>query len=206
MYGANYKIRYVKTSDEDVAKGEWAQHIIPLGKAQIDAGFTQLRERMVQNPDRWRWPDIAGTIALCQPKPEDFGMPPAEQAWQEVEGHSHEPMEHNWSHRAVYIAGHCTGWFDLRNEHDRRQRRELKEKFRTEYQRVLMRKFMTGHVEPHQALEHHGVELSEVEKSQRHHEQQLRQAMQQQGINPNGGRREYLQGLKALGVLKGEKT
>ena len=101
--------------------------------------------------------------------------------------------------------------FDLRNEHDRRQRRALKEKFRTEYQRVLMRKFMTGHVEPHQALEHHGVALSEVElsvveKSQRHHEQQLRQAMQQQGINPNGGRREYLQGLKALGVLKGEKT
>ncbi len=202
VYGTNFKVRFVKESDERIAKNEWAEQIIKLSRPQIDGGFARLKELMTSHPDRWRWPDIAGTISLCQPKPEDFDMPPMERAWHEVTQHCHEPMEHSWSHRSVYLAGHYTGWFELRNTEDRKALRNLKEKFVEEYHRVVMRKFMTGHVEPQQALTHEGAELTVQEHARRHNEQQLKTAMSQQGINPHGGRKEYLQRLKAMGILK----
>ena len=192
----------MKDSDEKIAKKEWWDHIVPLGKQQMDAGFSRLQELMTSHPDRWRWPDIAGTISLCQPKPEDFGMPSFERAWHEVTQHCHEPLEFSWSHRAVYLAGHYTGWFELRNSTDKKELRALKQKFIEEYHRVVMRKFMTGHVEPQQALTYEGVELSLQEKAQRHNEQQLKTTMSRQGINPHGGRKEYLQRLKAIGIFK----
>ncbi|OED40255.1 hypothetical protein ACH42_17235 [Endozoicomonas sp. (ex Bugula neritina AB1)] len=202
IYGPNYKIRYVKESDENIAKKEWWDHITPLGKQQMDAGFLRLQEMMTSNPDRWRWPEIAGTISLCLPKPEDFNMPTYERAWHEVSQHCHEPLDYNWPHRGVYLAGHYTGWFALRNTEDKVELRKLKEKFVEEYHRVIMRKFMTGHVEPQQALTHEGAELSLQEKTKRHHEQSLKTTMNQQGINPHGGRREYLQRLKDIGIIK----
>lgn len=133
-------------------------------------------------------------------------MPPEDRAWQEVERHSHEPLEHDWSHRAVYIAGHYTGWFDIRNEEHPMRRENLRKKFRMEYHRIVMRVFTTGNLEPPQALENQNTELSTAEKARRHNEQMLHKTMERQGINPRSGRSEYLQRMKDLGILREKQT
>ena len=201
-FGADYKVKFPNERTENTAKAEWHDQISQLTRPQIDSGFTRLRQVMTEEPEKWRFPNVAKAIQLCKPRPEDYGMPPVDRAWREVEEHSHEPLEHNWSHQGVYIAGHYTGWFDIRNEENSFQRQTLKKKFIIEYHRVVLRIFTTGQVEPTQALEHQQTSLSETEKSNRYHQQQLERTMIQQGIHPKAGRDKSRQRLQSLGFLK----
>ncbi len=81
----------------------------------------------------------------------------------------------------------------------------MKKRFEKEYQRVVMRMFITGSEQPVEAIEHQNVELTPFEKSVRHNEQIHQQVMVQQGINPQGGRQQYLNRLKALGLSTGNR-
>ncbi len=200
IYGAAYKVQFPNQTAEANAIEEWGEHITRLSRPQMDAGFGKLKTATTEDPERWKFPRIGAVINLCKPTPADLGLPEEYDAWQEVQNHSHEPLEHSWSHRAVFIAGQYTRWFDIRNATLPEQRREIKKRFYREYQRVMMRLFITGSEMPMEALENQSVDLTPLEKSQRHHEQQLLDTMKQQGIDPNGGRKTFLNGIRQLGL------
>lgn len=200
VYGASFKVQYPNGKALQDAYEEWGECITELNRPQMDAGFKKLTQAMCDDPKAWKFPNIAATVNLCKPKPEDFGMPDAYDAWQEVQNHSHEPLQHSWSHRAVFIAGQYTKWFDIRNATSLDEQRTIKKRFEKEYQRVVMRMFITGSEQPVEALEHQNVELTPFEKSMHHNEQIQQQVMEQQGINPQGGRAQYLSRLKAMGI------
>lgn len=206
VYGSAFKVQYPNNKALQEAYQEWGQDIADLNRPQMDAGFQKLRRAMTDDPQAWKFPNIAAVIHLCKPKPEDFGMPDLHDAWLEVQNHSHEPLQHNWSHRAVFIAGQYTKWFDIRNATSRDEQRSIQKRFEKEYQRVVMRMFITGSDQPVEAIEHQNVELTPFEKSVRHNDQIQQQVMVQQGINPQGGRRQYLNRLKALGLSTGNRN
>nr|MDT0251533.1 hypothetical protein [Endozoicomonas sp.] len=200
VYGASFKVQYPNEKALQDAYEEWGECIAELNRPQMDAGFKKLTQTMSDDPKAWKFPNIAATVNLCKPKPADYGMPEPYDAWLEVQKHSHEPLQHSWSHRAVFIAGQYTHWFDIRNATSPGERRELQKRFEKEYQRVVMRLFITGSDQPHEALENQNVELTPVEMSQRHNENIQKEIMEQQGINPQGGRSQYLSRLKAMGL------
>ena len=205
IYGSAFKVQYPNDRALHEAYQEWGLDIADLNRPQMDAGFQKLRRAMTDDPQAWKFPNIAAVINLCKPQPEDFGMPDLHDAWLEVQNHSHEPLQHSWSHRAVFIAGQYTKWFDIRNATSPDEQRTMKKRFEREYQRVVMRMFITGSEQPVEAIEHQNVELTPFEKSVRHNDQIHQQVMVQQGINPQGGRRQYLNRLKALGLSTGNR-
>ncbi len=204
-YGPNYKLHYSTSKAEAEAKAEWSRHIGDLQRPQIDAGFKKLREERISDPKAWRWPDIPAIVKLCQPTAQDLGMPNEHQAWHEIQHHCHHPMDYNWSHKAVYLAGHYTGWFDIRNATDKKERAALFYRFREEYQRIIQRVFITGQIDPPEALEDKHTELTEAEKAQRLSEQQRRQQQQAQGIPEKLSHQGFKQQMKALGFLKNKE-
>ncbi len=50
---------------------------------------------------------------LCQPMPEELGLPRLAKAWREANEHASQSAHHGWSHRAVYLAGREAGWHEL---------------------------------------------------------------------------------------------
>lgn len=90
-----------------------------------------------------KWPPTLPEFLACLTySPEDYGAPSEAQAWREAQNHSHEPTMHQWSHKAIRMAGRSVGWIDIqtamgRNEQATRQR------FETEYLKALAL-FSTG--------------------------------------------------------------
>ncbi len=173
-----------------------------LTATDIERGIEKLKQRIVACEKDYQWPNVPLIAALCQPQPEDYGLPSLEQAWHEVQVNSYQVDRHQWSHPAVREAGKRTGWFDIMGCVDDYRRRTLKKQFDRHY-RYLSRRVMDG-----QSLDDAPLLLeSDQNQKQSLSEQllaqqarQLEDEMKAMGINPAGGRAEYLKRMK--GVLK----
>ena len=199
-YGTTYRQQFPRESDERLAMQSWYNEIAVLSRPAMDSGFNRLKQCMINEPDRWRWPSVAGFIGLCRPTPGMLGLPLVEVAWKEVIDHCHEPLEHPWSHRAVYLAGHFTGWFQIRNTSKDFERQQNQKRFWREYQRLVDRLAVMGSLEDTPLMEDGSEPLTAFEKTDRYHEQRMGQIMEDQGINPKGGREEFLKRARALGL------
>ena len=82
-------------------------------------------------------PSIGRLIECCQPDLSDLGLADAEQAWQEACNHSHEVLQHPWSHEAVYLAGRRVGWHAIRSAGGDIQVQRLKKIFSDAYQQLV---------------------------------------------------------------------
>ncbi len=110
------------------AKEEWikefaAESIRTLG--QIEFGIEKCRK--LKKPFA---PSVGEFIAMCQPTPEDFGMPAPGAAWVEA-------LLGVYSHEGVKIAAVATGLFDLRAA--QQNDKGLQARFDRAYEIVLRR-------------------------------------------------------------------
>lgn len=82
-------------------------------------------------------PSIGRLIQCCQPDMNEMGLPDQEQAWQEACNHSHEVIQHRWSHEAVYLAGRRVGWHAIRSAGGDIQVSRLRKLFTDAYQQLV---------------------------------------------------------------------
>ncbi len=82
-------------------------------------------------------PSVGRLIQCCQPDLNELGLPDAERAWQEACNHSHEVIQHRWSHEAVYLAGRRVGWHAIRSASGDHQVQRLKKIFSDAYQQLV---------------------------------------------------------------------
>ncbi len=202
VYGSKYKATFPSDQDERLSKMEWAGQVMNLTPDDVERGIGKLKQRIVTGEKDYQWPNVPLIAALCQPQPEDYGLPAVETARTEAEQNSHQVDRHPWSHEAVRVAGKRTGWFDIMSCVDDHRRRTLKKQFERHYQ-YLVREVMEDRpldgapmlLENHQPQNKSLTELL-LEQQAR----QLENEMKDKGINPAGGRAEYLKRMK--GVLR----
>ena len=166
-----------------------------LSCEDIDRGMQKLKPLMVSGNKDFQWPNVPRIAALCQPQPEDFGMPTLEQAWSEAEANSHAVDKHHWTHTAVREAGRRTGWFDIMGAVSEQRRKRLRETFERHYC-YLVKRVMNGKeikTAPHLIeSDSNKAAKSTAEKSLSFNDHQHQEKMRHQGINPQGGRAEFL--------------
>ncbi len=107
-----------------------------------DEDFRRLTGRQIKNglttACKGEWlPSIGRLIQCCQPDLSELGLVDAEQAWQEACNHSHEVIQHRWSHEAVYLAGRRVGWHAIRSAAGDIQVQRLKKIFSEAYQLLV---------------------------------------------------------------------
>ena len=203
VYGSKYKVTFPSIEDERLSRREWAGQVMNLTPDDIERGICKLKPLMVSAEKEYQWPNVPMIAALCQPQPEDFGLPTLENAWAEAQMNSHQVERHPWSHEAVRVAGKRTGWFEIMSCVDDYRRRTLREQFERHY-RYLTREAMNGNViddAPMLLESDQGKNKNLSEQALEHAERQHTAVMKSMGINPAGGRAEFLKWMKG-GVNK----
>ncbi|WP_447896023.1 replication protein P [Vreelandella sp. GE22] len=156
----------------------WWAELKPLAPAQLAIGLRRVRQR-VQDAARQNdtaWPPMpAEFAALCQPKPEDMGLPTEAEAWREVTGNAHQPGQHRWTHEAVRMAGAAVGWWDLTHGGGDTRASRLESRFRKEYAALVNRVMRGEQLQPRHLIGHDS-QLSRGERAER----ASREAAQQQ--------------------------
>ncbi len=195
MYGSKYKALFPSDADEQLSKREWGGQVMNLKQEDIDRGIGKLKEKIVADDKDFQWPNIPCIAALCHRKPEDFGLPSLDDAWLEAQLHAHHVDKHHWTHEAVRVAGKLTCWFDIMNAVSKSRQESLKKRFTRHYEylteRVMEDKPLEGGTK---RLENdsHKPKKSLAEQSHEYHTHQHEKTMNAMGINPKGGRAEFL--------------
>ncbi len=182
LYGAKW------TREHGLADrtGQWLETLKDLHPQKFAMGINRVR---LTGKD---WPPSAPEFRkLCQPLPEEMGLPTLAKAWQEANEFSGQPNHRGWSHRAVYLAGREAGWHELRTAGTAEECRDVKRKFGAAYQSLTNRVCQGESLEDQLAIEHQ-------RDPSIHSDQLLREEMADQGINPAGGRAEFLKRMKGM--------
>ncbi|MDE1465968.1 replication protein P [Spartinivicinus poritis] len=193
LYGQRYHATFGGAEQEAQAKKEWSPYIQQLNKRMIDHGFEQAKQLMIEGNKQYQWPNIPDMIRLCKPSLSQLGLITFAEAFNEACQHAHDPINHNWSHQAVYLAGKQVGWYSLRCDS---HLASVKKQFEYAYHQLCNRLLAGESIEDgvHLALTQNNkstsAELQTLAKQQ--------QQMVEQGINPKGGRAEFLRNWKQL--------
>lgn len=154
----------------------------------IKNGISKLKNRY---PLKFLPDPVEFVYEFCFPTPDELGLPSELKAWTEANDHAHEAANWNWSHRAVYLAARHTGWFELRNQNSSESIRTTRKKFNEKYQELVTTLARGKEIEPVKALEY-------LNDPKARSEQSLKTIMEDQGINPNGGRAEFMKRFKGV--------
>jgi hypothetical protein len=153
LFGAKFSSQW-GTYDET---GAWLGELAHLSRQHLELGIHRLRQQVreaARSGDEAWPPQPVAFAALCEPRPEDLGMPDVALAWREACAHAHEPACHRWSHEAVRMAGAAVGWWELTHTTAQSRWPRLEKRFTAEYQ-ALVNRVMAGEVlTPRQLLEH----------------------------------------------------
>ena len=201
LYAGTFKARFPTPEDEHRGKQEWAQSITPLTRGDIDAGFKRLRQQLIDSGQQPAWPGIPAVIRACHPTPADLGLPEPDQAWKEITEHCRDADQHTWSHRAVFMAGHYTGFRDIRSAPNLAQLERLRQKFYVQYQAMVKRVAIGDDLYQAEELQQQSG-LSDIERSRQINEQYHRAVMRQQGISTSEGRQGSMERLKNMGFMQ----
>ena len=176
----------------ETAKAEYMRQWNGLNAAMVRHGIEKLRNARID----WLPDPVEFAEDYCRISADDLGMPKVRDAWLEACNHSHEPISWSWSHEAVRLAGRTVGWSALQGYSDEPQtKREFEHAYQTLINRAVNGEEITGRVS--KALEDLS-RLDPIEATERHNTQQLSDTMRKQGINPEGGRAEFLKTIKGL--------
>ncbi|MET4696114.1 replication protein P [Endozoicomonas lisbonensis] len=200
VYGSKYKVTFPvpegeeHSPEEKLSKREWGGQVMNLSREQIDNGISKLKQKLVDRQKDYDWPNIPFIAALCQPRPEDYGMPDTEKAWHEAEQHCHHVDKHQWSHEAVRLAGKRTGWFEIMGAETEQRRENLKAMFERHYDYLMHRVMKGKSLQGAQALlesDSNKKPVNPAERSAHYNDRKQQEAMKAQGINPAGGYAEF---------------
>lgn len=154
LYGAKFSSQWGAFD----ATGAWLAELAHLSRRHLELGVSRLRQQVreaARSGDEAWPPQPVAFAALCEPRPEDLGMPAVSEAWKEAGAHSHDPTHHAWSHPAVRLAGQAIGWWELRHVLPSRVER-LERRFAREYTALVNRVMAGEELVPRQLLEHDG--------------------------------------------------
>lgn len=141
------------------AGGEWLAELSHLTARHLQLGIHRLRQQVREaaraGDEVWP-PQPVAFAALCEPRPEDLGLPTTEAAWAEACGHAHEPTSWRWKHEAVRLAGAAVGWWKLTHTTAKSEWPKLEKRFAREYGALVNRVMAGEQLVPRQLLEHEG--------------------------------------------------
>ncbi|CAM3308483.1 hypothetical protein HALO32_02582 [Halomonas lysinitropha] len=140
------------------ADGAWLAELSHLSRRHLELGISRLRQQVRESArsgdEAWP-PQPVAFAALCEPRPEDLGLPAVAEAWREAAGHAHDPAGHRWRHEAVRLAGAAVGWWEITHVQPSRVER-LERRFAREYTALINRVMAGEDLTPRQLLEHDG--------------------------------------------------
>ena len=167
LYGAKW------TKEHGLADrtGAWLDTLQHLNPQLIAIGV-----RRCQREKDWP-PSAPEFLRLCQPTPEECGLPSVAKAWQEANEHAGSPNHHPWSHRAVYLAGRAAGWFEMRSAATPQDQRDAKVRFANAYGALVEKVVLGQPIEAQLAIEYRYDPGA-------HSDQLLRETMRAQNIDP----------------------
>jgi len=110
IYGHKFKSCFETENEIRIAKREWALSLRGYGERELVMAIDHCKAQLA-----WM-PTISEFLEIVRTKTGDFGLPSCRVAYEEACFHALHPLEHKWSHPAVYQAGRATGWFELRGE------------------------------------------------------------------------------------------
>ena len=199
VYPGRYQAAFRTDEDEVRAKREWSSEIGRYDKQSIMRGFERVKSLIAEGDRDYQWPNIGAIISQCRGRPSDLGLPRLQEAWKEACRYSDDPSAHSWSHRAVYLAGKATGWYELRGNAGSFSK--LQSVFEYNYtalcNRLVAGECVEGRV--HAALEDLSCE-GELRRADRIAQQEQLNSMVSQGIDPNGGRGEFESLMESMGI------
>lgn len=162
--------------------------------AHLATGLRRLRQQIkaAAREGAEAWPPMpAAFAALCEPLPEDLGLPTVDAAWREATGNAHQPKQCRWSHEAVRLAGADVGWWELMHVQPSRVDR-LQRRFERIYQAFVNRVMAGEELVARELLGHEGSE-SPAAQAERAGHRAAQQAVEAAGLphamNANQGMR-----------------
>lgn len=154
LFGAKFTSQWGAFDEGGAWLGELA-HLSPRHLALgVDRLRQQVREAARTGDEAWP-PQPVAFAALCEPRPEDLGLPEVATAWREATARAHDPAGQRWSHEAVRLAGQAVGWWEITHVMPSRVDR-LERRFAREYQALINRVMAGEDLQPRQLLEHDG--------------------------------------------------
>ena len=141
------------------------------------------------------FPDLADIRKLCKLRFDELGLPEPLQAYYEACNARNRTRDGFWSHLVVYLAARETGWSFIESE----PQQIVLPVFERNYS-ILCDRIMAGEdVEADilKALDNPN-KRNALQGSLAASEQELRKDMEKHGINPDGGRNEFLRAMKDL--------
>ncbi|UQI41902.1 replication protein P [Vreelandella venusta] len=181
------------------ATGAWwaeLQHVTP---GQLAIGLRRVRQQIQdaarQNDEAWP-PTPLAFAAMCQPKPEDMGLPSEGEAWREVVANAHQPARHSWSHEAVRMAGAAVGWWDLTHGTSDTHTSNMERTFRTEYA-ALVNRVMAGEQLQARTLIGHDSQKNRAELAERASREAAQRQAEAAGMPPRMNSEQGLRSLRA---------
>jgi len=138
--------------------GAWLAELAHLPRRALELGIQRCREQVrdaARTGDAAWPPQPLAFAGLCEPRPEDLGLPTMAQAWREASGHAHDPAGWRWSHEAVRLAGQAVGWWEILHVLPSRVER-LERRFAREYEALINRVMAGEDLTPRHLLEHDG--------------------------------------------------
>lgn len=138
------------------------------------------------------FPDLSDIRELCKLRYDEVGLKEPLQAYYEA-CYAPQSRDYHWSHIAVYLAARQTGWMMLRSE----EQRIALPVFERNYE-IICNRVLDGEDLEADILQ--GLEDSRskdaVRVADEQAEQTLRKQMEKQGIDPDAGRKAFLDMLK----------
>lgn len=152
LYGAKFE----KSWGEFDEHGVWGAELAHLAIEHLERGFHRLRREIrdaARSGDTAWPPQPAAFAAMCEPRPEDMGMPTVDAAWREACDHSHDPTGWRWSHEAVRMAGQAVGWREIHGTTAQSVRARLESRFARQYGALVNRVMAGEELTPRHLLE-----------------------------------------------------
>ncbi len=197
--GALYGSKFVSQWGAFDESGVWLAELSTLASSQLAIGLRRARQQVQdaarQSGEAWP-PTPVAFAALCQPRPEDMGLPAAADAWREASTHAHHPEQHRWSHQAVRMAGAAVGWWDLTHGSSGTHTSKLERTFRTEYA-ALVNRVMAGEQLQARGLIGHDSQLSRAALAERASREAAQRNAEAAGMPPRMNSEQGLRSLRA---------
>lgn len=111
----------------------WADVLQNLNRQRINYGFERVKNNAAKYP-----PDALEFKKLCEPKPEDFGIPDERTAYIEA-CHKIGEKNYQWSHVCVQAAATNTGYFLLKCSTEVKSSKVFKDVYET-----VLRRYFDG--------------------------------------------------------------
>lgn len=178
--------------------GAWLAELGHLSQRHLELGIHRLRQQVreaARSGDEAWPPQPVAFAAMCEPRPEDLGLPAVAEAWREATAHAHQPAGHRWSHEAVRLAGAAVGWWEITHVQPSRVER-LERRFAREYEALVNRVMAGDELTPRHLLEHDGSR-SAAELAERTGREAAQQRVAEAGLPHSMNADQGLRSLRA---------